>query len=49
MRGSPETTQYKSLAGMDSEQLIKEHQFYIELWCTLETEGEIPETAGEQE
>jgi hypothetical protein len=45
----PQNDWLKSLAGMDSEQLAKEYQFFIELWCAPETEGETPETAEEQE
>jgi hypothetical protein len=45
----PQNDWLKSLAGMDSEQLAKEYQFFVELWCTPETEGETPKTAGEQE
>jgi hypothetical protein len=47
----PQNEWLKSLAGMDSEQLAKEYQLFVDLWVTLEpkTEGETPETAGEQE
>jgi hypothetical protein len=36
---------------MNSEQLVKEYQFFVELWGAPEeeTEGETPETAEEQE
>lgn len=45
----PQNDWLKSLAGMDMEQLAKEYQLYVELWGTLEMEGETPETAEEQE